>query len=66
MRASNLLPSFSNPGQLAQGAVGKLGGGASGLLHSMPGAAASNQQQSDNPMQNAAGGLSGLFGGKKK
>ena len=70
MRMNNLLPSFSNPGQLVQGAMGKLGGGTSGLMNSLtgktPGAASSNQQQNGNSMQNAVSGLGGLFGGKKK
>jgi AsmA protein len=70
MRMSNMLPSFSNPGQLAQGAMGKLGGGAGGLMNTLtgktPGAAAGNQQQNGNAVQNAVGGLGGLFGGKKK
>jgi uncharacterized protein involved in outer membrane biogenesis len=70
MRMTNLLPSFSNPGQLAQGAMGKLGGGAGGLMNSLtgksPGAAAGNQQQNGNGVQNAVGALGGLFRGKKK
>ncbi len=71
MRMHNLLPSFSNPGQLTQGVMGKLGG-TGGVLGALggktPGAAASNQQQSGtgSAVQNAVGGLSGLFGGKKK
>jgi uncharacterized protein involved in outer membrane biogenesis len=67
MRMKNLLPSFSNPGQLVQGAMG---GSTSGLMNSLtgktPGAASSNQQQNGNSMQNAVSGLGGLFGGKKK
>jgi len=69
LRAGNLLPSFSNPGQLTQGALGKLGGGAGGVLGSLtgqtPGAAASNQQQkSGNTSQDTVNGLVGLFGKK--
>lgn len=70
LRMSNLLPSFANPGELAQGVMGKMGGGAGGLLNSLtgktPGAAANNQPQQGNALQNAVGGLGGLFGGKKK
>jgi len=68
MRTSGLLPSFGNPGQLTQGVMSGLGGGASGLMNSLtgktPGAAANNQQQS--PAQDAVSGLQGLFGKKKK
>jgi len=71
MRMSGLLPSFGNPGELTQGALAKVGSGASGLLGSLkgkatPGAAASNQQQNGSTTQNPASGLAGLFGGKKK
>jgi AsmA protein len=70
MRISGLLPSFGNPGQLTQGVMANLGGGAGGLMNSLsgktPGAAASNQPQNGNSVQNAASGLAGLFGGKKK
>jgi AsmA-like C-terminal region/Domain of Unknown Function (DUF748) len=76
MRMSNLLPSFSNPGQLTQGVLGKLGGGgaggAGGVLGALtgkqqqPGATANNQQQnSGNAAQDAVGGLVGMFGKKK-
>ena len=65
MRMHNSMPSFSNPGALAQcsnSALGSLGG------NKQPAAAAGNQQGSSqqNELQNAAGGLSGLFGGKKQ
>ncbi len=74
MRMSNMLPSFSNPGQLAQGALGdlgKAGGGVGGMLGGLtgktsPGAAAGNQQQNNNQSQNPIGAIGGLFGGKKK
>jgi hypothetical protein len=70
MRMTNMLPSFSNPGQLAQGAMGSVTGGAGGLMKTLtgktPGAAAGNQQQNGSAVQNAIGGLGGLFGGKKK
>jgi uncharacterized protein involved in outer membrane biogenesis len=69
MRMSNMLPSFGNPGQLTQGVMSKVGGGASGMLGSLtgkpsPGAAAGNQQNknSQSPMDT----IGGLFGGKKK
>lgn len=73
MRMSNMLPSFGNPGQLAQGAMsslGKAGSGVGGMLGGLtgkatPGAAASNQQQSSSS-QNPVSALGGLFGGKKK
>jgi uncharacterized protein involved in outer membrane biogenesis len=79
MRMNNLLPSFSNPGQLSQSVLGQLGkgggatGGAAGMLGALsgktqPGAAASNQQQqsSGNSTQDAVSGIVGLFGNKKK
>ena len=73
MRMSGLLPSFSNPGQLAQGAMGSLGkagGSVGGMLGGLtgkttPGAAAGNQQQNNNQSQNPIGAIGGLFGGKK-
>jgi uncharacterized protein involved in outer membrane biogenesis len=75
LRTSNLLPSFSNPGQLTQGALGKLGGGSSGAAGALgaltgkptPSAAASNQgqQSNGNSTQNTVNGVVGLFGGKK-
>ncbi len=73
MRVNGLLPSFSNPGQLTQGALAGASGGASGVLGALtgktPGAASSNQgqqQKNGNAVQDAIGGLGGLFGGKKK
>jgi uncharacterized protein involved in outer membrane biogenesis len=75
MRMNNLLPSFSNPGQLTQGVLGQLGkggaGGVSGVLgalsgKSQPAAAASDQQKNGNSTQDAVSGLVGLFGKKKK
>ncbi len=70
MRMNGLLPSFSNPGQLTQGVLAGARGGAGGVLGALtgktPGAASSNQQQNGNAVQNAIGGLGGLFGGKKK
>lgn len=70
MRVNGLLPSFSNPGQLTQGVLAGAGGGASGVLGALtgktPGAASSNQQQNGNAVQDAIGGLGGLFGAKKK
>jgi uncharacterized protein involved in outer membrane biogenesis len=63
MKMHNLLPSFSNPGSFTQG-LSKIGG-AFGSSGSKPGAAAGNQQ-SGSTMQNAAGAIGGLFGGKKK
>jgi uncharacterized protein involved in outer membrane biogenesis len=71
MRMSNLLPSFGNPGQLTQGVLSKVGGGAGGILGGLtgntPGAAAGNQQNNaGNAAQNAIGGLGGLFGKKKE
>ncbi len=59
MRMNHMLPSFSNPGQLTQGALGSLTG-------KTPGAAAGNQQQNGNPAQDVVKGLGGLFGGKKQ
>jgi hypothetical protein len=70
MKASNLLPSFSNPQQMTQGALGQLGRGAGGIMgagsgKTQPGAAASNQQQpSGNTSQDAVKELEGLFGKK--
>jgi uncharacterized protein involved in outer membrane biogenesis len=69
MRMSNMLPSFSNPGQAVMGKLG--GGGVGGALGSLtgnaaPGAAANNQQKNANPAQDAVSGLGGLFGNKKK
>jgi len=73
LRAGNLLPSFSNPGQLTQGVLGKLGGGTNGGImgaisgKTQPGAAASNQQQQNgSATQNAVSGLAGLFGKKNQ
>lgn len=70
MRMNNLLPSFGNPGQLLQGGQpGSLAAGALGALTGKtPAAAASNQGQSNdgNSLQNAVGGVTGLFGKKKK
>lgn len=69
MRLHNLIPSFSNPGVLAQGTLSSSGLSALGLGgKKRPGAAAGNQQGSSqqNSIQNAVGGLSGLFGGNKK
>ena len=71
MRMKGLLPSFSNPGQLTQGVLAGVHGGPSSVLNTLtgkstPGAASSNQQQQNgNAVQNAIGGLGGLFGGKK-
>jgi AsmA protein len=73
MKMSGMLPSFSNPGQLAQGAmgsVGKAGSGVSGMLGGLtgkktPGATASNQQQNNDQSQSPASALGRLFGGKK-
>jgi uncharacterized protein YhdP len=70
MRLNNALPSFSNPGQLTQGALSKAGGGVGGMLggvtgKSTPGAAASNQQN-NNSSQSPASALGGLFGKKKQ
>jgi AsmA protein len=69
MRAKNILPSFSNPGALTHlGGSSGLGGVAGALEgNKTPGAAAANQQQqSGNAVQNAVGNLGGLLGGKKK
>ncbi len=76
MRMSNMLPSFSDPGQLTQGVLGKLGGGGGagglgGVLGSLtgqqPGAAANNQQQKPaNSTQDTVNGLVGLFGKKNQ
>jgi AsmA protein len=69
LRMGGLLPSFGNPGQLTQGVMSGISGGASGLMNSLkgktPGAAANNQQQNENPAQNAVSGITGLFGKKK-
>ncbi|HVJ04773.1 MAG TPA: AsmA family protein [Candidatus Saccharimonadales bacterium] len=76
MRMSNMLPSFSDPGQLTQGVLGKLGGGGGaggigGVLGSLtgqqPSAAANGQQQKPaNSTQDTVNGLVGLFGKKNQ
>ncbi|MGA2989629.1 MAG: AsmA-like C-terminal region-containing protein, partial [Candidatus Korobacteraceae bacterium] len=80
MKAKNLLPSFSNPGQFSSGILGALGGkgggqgGIGGILGGLTGGQQQQQQQPNaasqpaqkQKQQNGLGGaLGGLLGGKK-
>ena len=62
MKMQNLLPSFSNPGQLTTGILGAIGGkgagkqgGVGGILDALSGKPKENQQYDPNQQPNAAG-----------